>query len=110
MFNLCLFLRVCYHRFASLRLKALCKNSGQWLPFQIEVGTVPATSLTEYVVVVVVEVDAAADTDDLVAGVTAAVVVGVAFANIIFDDYIACVAVDVVAVDAGVPAVAHVDA
>ena len=54
--------------------------------------------------------DVGAYTDDLVAGLTAAVVVGVAFANIIFDDYIACVAVDVVAVDAGVPAVAHVDA
>ena len=57
-----------------------------------------------------VEVDVGAYTDDLAAGVTAAVVVCVAFANIIFDDYIVCVAVDVVAVDAGVPAVAHVDA
>ena len=57
-----------------------------------------------------VEVDVGAYTDDLVAGLTAAVVVGVAFANIIFDDYIVRVAVDVVAVDASVPAVAHVDA
>ena len=56
-----------------------------------------------------VEVDVGAYTDDLVAGLTA-VVVGVAFANIIFDDYIVRVAVDVVAVDASVPAVAHVDA
>ena len=63
-----------------------------------------------------VEVDVAANTDDLVAGVTAALVVGVAFANIVFNNYIVCVVVDVVAVfivaaaDAGDAAVAHVDA
>ena len=70
------------------------------------------------------EVDVAADADDLIAGVTAAVVVIVALADIVFDDnYIfVCVTVDdtvvadlvvvftVVAInDAGVPAVVHVD-
>ena len=81
-----------------------------------------------YVVTVVVsedlvEVDVASDTDDLVAGVTAAVVVVVAFAAVVFDDdFIVCVAVDVdgvadyvvlfvvVAVaDASVPAASHVN-
>ena len=70
------------------------------------------------------EADVAADADDLIAGVTAAVVVIVALADIVFDDnYIfVCVTVDdtvvadlvvvftVVAInDAGVPAVVHVD-
>ena len=67
-----------------------------------------------------VEVDVTSDTDDLAAGVTAAVVVAVAFVEVVFDyDNIVCVAVDVVVVagyvvlfvfvavdDAGV---AHVD-
>ena len=94
-----------------------------------EVGIVIAAFLVEYVVVVVVsedlvEVDVASDTADLVAGVTASVVVIVAFANVVFDDdYIVCVAVDVALVaghvvifvvvavdDAGFPAAAHVDA
>ena len=71
-----------------------------------------------------VEVNVAYDTDDLVAGLTAAAVVIVAFPDVVFDDdYIVSIAVDVVvvagfvvlfvvvAVDyAGVPAVAHVDA
>ena len=88
-----------------------------------------AAFLVEYVVVFVVrenlvEVDVASDTDDLAAGVIAAVVVVVAFADVIFDyEYIVCVAVDVVAVagyvvlfvvvavdDAGVTVAAHVDA
>ena len=85
--------------------------------------------LVEYVVVFVVRenlvmVDVASDTDDLAAGVTAAVVMVVAFADVVFDyDYIVCTAVDVVTVagyvvlfvvvavdDAGVFAAAHVDA
>ena len=93
-----------------------------------EVGIAAAAFLVEYVVAFVlsenlVEVDVASDTDDLVAGVTAAVVVAVGFADVVFDnDYIHCVAVDVVVVagcvvlfvvvavdDAGVPAAAHVD-
>ena len=92
-----------------------------------EVGIAAAAFLVEYVVAFVlsenlVEVDVASDTDDLVAGVTAAVV-AVGFADVVFDnDYIHCVAVDVVVVagcvvlfvvvavdDAGVPAAAHVD-
>ena len=94
-----------------------------------EVGIAVAAFLVEYVVVFVVrenlvEVDVASDTDDLAAGVIAAVVVVVAFADVIFDyEYIVCVAVDVVAVagyvvlfvvvavdDAGVTVAAHVDA
>ena len=94
-----------------------------------EVGIAVAAFLVEYVAVFVVsknlvEVEVASDTDDLAAGVTAAVVVAVAFADVVFDyDYIVCVAVDVVVVagyvvffvvvavdDAGVPAAAHVDA
>ena len=94
-----------------------------------EFGIAVAAFLVEHVVVFVVrenlvEVDVASDTDDLVAGVIAAVVVVVAFADVIFDhDYIICVAVDVVAVagyivlfvvvavdDAGVPVATHVDA
>ena len=92
-----------------------------------EVGIAAAAFLVEYVVAFVlsenlVEVDVASDTDDLVAGVTAAVVVAVGFADVVFDnDYIHCVAVDVVVAgcvvlfvvvavdDAGVPAAAHVD-
>ena len=94
-----------------------------------EFGIAVAAFLVEYVVVFVVrenlvEVDVASDTDDLAAGVIAAVVVVVAFADVIFDyEYIVCVAVDVVAVagyvvlfvvvavdDAGVTVAAHVDA
>ena len=46
-----------------------------------------------------VQVDVASDTDDLVAGVTAAVVVVVAFADVGFNDgYIVWVAVDVAVV------------
>ena len=58
----------------------------------------------EYVVVFVVrenlvEVDVASDTDDLAAGVTAAVVVVVAFANVVFDyGCIVCIGVDVVVI------------
>ena len=94
-----------------------------------EVGIAVAAFLVEYVVVFVVrenlvEVDVASDIDDLAAGVIAAVVVVVAFADVIFDyEYIVCVAVDIVAVagyvvlfvvvavdDAGVTVAAHVDA
>ena len=70
------------------------------------------------------EVDVASDTDDLVGGVTLAVVVVVVFADVVFDDdYTVCVAIDVAVVagyvvlfvvvavdDAGVPGAAHVDA
>ena len=67
-----------------------------------EVGIAAAAFLVEYVVVFVVsenlvEVEVASDTVDLAAGVTAAVIVAVAFDGVVFDyDYIACVAVDVV--------------
>ena len=71
-----------------------------------------------------VEVDVASYTDDLVAGVTATIVVVVSFANVIFADYIVFVTVDVVVAagfvvlfvvvvvvdDASVPVVAHLDA
>ena len=85
--------------------------------------------LVEYVVVFVVrenlvEVDVASDTDDLAAGVTAAVVVVVAFVDVVFDYYyIVCAAVDIVVVagyvvpfvvfavdDAGIQAAAYFDA
>ena len=94
-----------------------------------DVGIAVAAFLVEHVVVFVVsenlvEVDLASDTDSLSAGVTAGVVVLVAFADVIFHyDYIVCVAVDTAVVggyvvllvgvaidDAGVPAAAHVDA
>ena len=94
-----------------------------------EIGIAVAAFLVEYFVAVVViedlvEVYVASDIANLVAGVTAAVAVVVAFADVVFDDdYIVCVSVDVVAVagyvilfvvvavdDAGVPAAAHVDA
>ena len=94
-----------------------------------EVWIAVGVFLVKYVVVFVVsenlvEVEVASDTDDLAAGVTAAVVVAVAFADVVFDyDYIVCVAVDVVVLagyvvlfvvvavdDAGVIAAAHVDA
>ena len=106
-------------------LKVLCKNPGQRLASLREIGITFAAFLVECVVAVQdsVTVDVTSDTDDLVAGVTAAVVVVVAFADVVFDnDYIACDAVDVVLVadyvalfvvvaidDAGVPAGAHVD-
>ena len=83
-------------------LKFLCKDRCEKLVSLREVGIAVATSLVEYVVVFVVcqnlvEVDLASGTDDLAAGVTAAVVVIVAFADVIFDyDYIVCAAVDVV--------------
>ena len=92
-----------------------------------EVGIADMAFLARYIVVFVVsenlvEVDVASDTDDLAAGITAAVVVAVAFADVVFDcDYIVCIAADVfilagyavlfviVIVDvAGVPAAAHV--
>ena len=94
-----------------------------------EVGIAVAAFLVEYVVVFVVsenlvEVEVASDTDDLAAGVTAAIVVAVAFAGVVFYyDYIVCIAVDVVVLagyvalfvvvavdDAVVLASAHVDA
>ena len=109
-------------------LKVLCKNPGQRLASLREIGITFAAFLVECVVAVLVSqdsvtVDVTSDTDDLVAGVTAAVVVVVAFADVVFDnDYIACDAVDVVLVadyialfvvvaidDARVPAGAHVD-
>ena len=67
-----------------------------------EVGIAIAAFLVEYVAVFVVsknlvEVEVASGTDDLAAGVTAAGVVAVAFAGVVFDyNYIVCVAVDVV--------------
>ena len=67
-----------------------------------EVGIADMAFLVRYIVVFVVsenlvEVDVASDTDDLAAGVTATVVVAVAFADVVFDyDYIVCVAVYVV--------------
>ena len=92
-----------------------------------EVGIAAAAFLVEYVVAFVlsenlVEVDVASDTDDLAAGITAAVVVAVPFADVVFDcAFIVCVAADVVILagyvvlfvivivdDAGVPAAAHV--
>ena len=92
-----------------------------------EVGIADMAFLVRYIVVFVVsenlvEVDVASDTDDLAAGLTAAVVVAVAFADVVFDcDYIVCIAADVVILagyavlfvivivdDAGVPAAAHV--
>ena len=67
-------------------------------------GIAVATFLIEYVVLFVVsknliKVDVASDTDDLAAGVTAAVVVVVAFANVVFDyGCIVCIAVDVIVI------------
>ena len=94
-----------------------------------EVGIAVAAFLIEYVVVFVVSenlvvAEVASDTADLAAGVTAAVVVAIAFTGVVFDyDHIICVAVDVVVLagyvvlfvvvavdDAGVLAAAHVDA
>ena len=70
-----------------------------------EIGIVVAVFLVEYVVTAVAseglveDLDVASNTDGLVAGVTAAVVVVVAFADVVFDDdYIVCVAVDAVVV------------
>ena len=56
-----------------------------------EVGIVDVALLVDYVVAVVVgqclvEVNVAADPDDLVAGTAAAVAVVVAFADVVFDD------------------------
>ena len=109
-------------------LKVLCQGPGERLASLREVGIADMAFLVRYIVVFVVsenlvEVDVASDTDDLAAGVTAAVVVAVAFAGVVFDyDYIVCVAVDVVVLagyvvlfvvvavdDLGVLAVAHVD-
>ena len=110
-------------------LKVLCQDPGERLASLREVGIAVAAFLVEYVVVFVVsenlvEVEVASDTDELAAGATAAVVVAVTFAGVVFDyDYIVCVYVDavflagyvvlfaVVAVDdAGVLVAAHVDA
>ena len=83
-------------------LKVLCQDPGERLASLREVGIAVAAFLVEYVVVFVVsenlvEVEVASDTVDLAAGVTAAVIVAVAFDGVVFDyDYIACVAVDVV--------------
>ena len=91
-----------------------------------EVGIPTAAFLVKYVVLLMVnenfvEVDVASDIDDLAAGVTAVVIVVVAFADVVFNyDYIVCIAVDVVvagyvilfvvvAVD-DAAAAAHVDA
>ena len=71
-----------------------------------KVGIPAAAFLVKYVVLLMVsenlvEVDVASDIDDLAAGVTAVVVV-VAFADVVFNyDYIVCIAVDVVVVVAG---------
>ena len=108
-------------------LKVLCQDPGERLASLREVGIADMAFLVRYVVVFVVsenlvEVDVASDTDDLAAGITAAVVVAVAFADVVFDcDYIVCIAADVVILagyavlfvivivdDAGVPAAAHV--
>ena len=109
-------------------LKVLCQDPGERLASLREVGIADMAFLVRYVVVFVVsenlvEVDVASDTDDLAAGVTAAVVVAVAFADVVFYyDQIVSVAAVVVVVgyvvlfvvfavdDAGVPAAAHVDA
>ena len=108
-------------------LKVLCSDLRERQASLRDVRIAVAAFLVEYVVVFVVsknlvKVDLASDTDDLAAGVTAAIVVVVAFADVVFDyDYIVCVAVDVVVAgyvalfivavdDAGVPAAAHVDA
>ena len=93
-----------------------------------EVRIAAAAFLVEYFVAFVVsenlvEVDVASDTDDLAAGVTAAVVVAVALAGVVFYyDYILYVAADVVVLagylvlfvvvavdDAGVLAAAYFD-
>ena len=70
-----------------------------------KIGIVVAAFLVECVVTAVAseglveDLDVASDTDGLVAGVTAAVDVVVAFADVVFDDdYIVCVAVDAVVV------------
>ena len=94
-----------------------------------EVGIAVAAFLVNYVVAFVVsknlvEVGVASDADHLPAGATAAVVVAVAFADVVFYyGYIVCFAFDVVVVagyvvlfvvvavdDAGAPATTHVDA
>ena len=67
-----------------------------------EIGIAVAAFLVKYVVVFVVsknlvEVEVLSDTDDLSAGVTAGVVVAVAFAGVVFSyNYIVFVVVDVV--------------
>ena len=110
-------------------LKFLCWNPGDRLAFLREGGITVAGVLVKYFIVFVVsenlvEVDVAFDTNDLAASITAAVVVTVAFTDVVFDyDYIVCVAFDVVALaryvvpfvvvavdDAGIPTSAHVDA
>ena len=83
-------------------LKVLCQGPGERLASLREVGIADMAFLVRYIVVFVVsenlvEVDVASDTDDLAAGITAAVVVAVAFADVVFDcDYIVCIAADVV--------------
>ena len=87
-----------------------------------EVRNALGAFLVEYVVVIVVSENLVEA--DLAAGVTAAVVVVLAFLDAVFDyDYIVCVAVDVIVVagyvvllvfvavdDAGAPAAAYFDA
>ena len=87
-----------------------------------EVGNAVVAFLVEYVVVIVVSENLVEA--DLAAGVTAAVVVVLAFLDAVFDyDYIVCVAVDVIVVagyvvlfvvvavdDVGAPAAAYFDA
>ena len=86
-----------------------------------EVRNALGAFLVEYVVVIVVSENLVVD---LAAGVTAAVVVVLAFFDVVFDyDYIVCVAVDVIVVagyvvlfvvvavdDVGAPAAAYFDA
>ena len=110
-------------------LKFLCQNPGDRLAFLREIGNAVAGVLVKYFTVFVVsenlvEVDVAFDTNDLAASITAAVVVTVAFTDVVFDyDYIVCVAVDVVVLagyvvpfvvlavyDEYFPTSAHVDA
>ena len=85
-------------------LKLLCRNPGQRLIVLREVGIVIVTFLVEYVVAVVVgqdlvEVNVATNNDDLVVGVTTAVVLVVRFADVVFDDEnVVCVAADVLPV------------
>ena len=80
-----------------------------------EVGNAVAAFLVEYVVVIVVsenlvEVDLASDTDDLAAGVTAAVVAIAAFVDVVIVAGYVVLFVVVAVDDAGVPAAAYFDA
>ena len=80
-----------------------------------EVENAAAAFLVEYVAVIVVseilvEVDLASDTDDLAAGVTAAVVAIAAFVDVVIVAGYVVLFVVVAADDAGVPAAAYFDA